>query len=450
MRQLKGKRVLVVGFAKSGAAALRFLLGRGALVTVCDTKPLNELAASSALCAGLKFEYRLGAFDPVLFCQADLIVLSPGVPRISPAVQAALAAGVQVTNEPSLAFEQIHVPIVAVTGSAGKTTTCTLIAAMLQASGRKVYLGGNIGNPLLDLVREETSVDIVVAELSSFQLETVEPFVPAVTLFTPIGHDHLDRYSNAAGYHAAKERLLGFGNASTVAILKVGNAVHERFALAAPGKVVWYSTAPLPSGREGAWFDEVKQRIHLSAEADFLDVNGKLGGMRNRENVASAACAAQAMGASLDGIQRAVDEFGVMAHRMELVREKSGVRFFNDSKSTNAISALSALSSFPAKEIIWIAGGRNKAIDFSPLRDEASRKCKVVVLVGEARVALRQALDGAVPIVEASNFAEAVRLAASHALAGDSVVLSPACASQDMFRDYEERGEIFRKLVFAL
>ncbi len=450
MPEFEGKRALVVGFGKSGAAAVRFLAAEGARITVCDTKTLEQLETTRALCAGLEVEYRLGPFDPDLFRSVDLVVLSPGVPRSLPAVSAALESGVRVTNEPSLAFQRLQAPVIAVTGSAGKTTTCTLIAAMLRASEKNVYLGGNIGTPLLDLVREKTTVDAIVAELSSFQLETVEPFVPAVTLFTPIGHDHLDRYPSAESYHAAKERLLNFGKTSTTAVFKVGNPIHERFSKSAPGRVLWYSTEPLPAGRQGAWFDESTQQVTFVPDRSVVETKGKLGGMLNRENVASAACAARAQGASVEAIQKAVDEFGVMAHRMELVREKAGVRFFNDSKSTNVISATSALSSFPKKEIIWIAGGRNKAIDFAPLRDLASRKCKLVVLIGEARSALRTALEGAVSIVEAKDFPEAVRVAAASAAPGDSVVLSPACASQDMFKDYEDRGETFRRLVQAL
>lgn len=450
MVPLKGKHALVVGLGKSGIAAARFLCAEGARVTVCDTKGADQLRDAQAQCQGLPLEFRGGPFDPAFFQAADLVVLSPGVPRSLPAIQAALAAGVRVTNEPSLGFERITAPVVGVTGSAGKTTTCTLLAAMLRAGGQATFLGGNIGNPLLNLVMSGESCDAVVAELSSFQLETVEPFVPAVTLFAPIAHDHLDRYPDPESYYAAKERLLHFGDSHTAAVLKTGNPIHERFAKSAPGKVFWYGVEPLPAGREGAWYDDKTKSVHFVPGGETVETKDRLGGMLNRENVASAACAARRLGVPVAAIQKSIDDFGAISHRMELVREKDGIRFFNDSKATNVISALSALGSFAGKEVVWIAGGRNKAIDFSPLREEVSRKCKLAVLVGEAKPALREALAGAVSIVEAKDFAEAVRLAAEHATKGDSVVLSPACASHDLFRDYEERGDTFRRLVQSL
>lgn len=450
MGNLRDKQVLVVGFGKSGASAARFLVGEGAKVTVTDRKPREALQVFVDACRDLPVTYELGEHRLESFTNADLIVLSPGVPRASAEIQAALHANVPITNEPSLAFERIRQPVIAVTGSAGKTTTCTLLARMLEAGGKKVFLGGNIGKPLLDLVMSGQDVDYVVAELSSFQLETLKPFVPHVVIFTPIAQDHLDRYPGMDEYVEAKRVLARYAEPTSTVIVSRDNPWHRRFEAGTLATVMHYSKQP-PSAEEnylGAFYRRAEKEIVIGE--GHLSMKSCPAGEKNTENIMAAAIAAAVSGVGLGAVQEVIDGFRGIAHRLEFVRDREGVLFFNDSKATNVISVLNALAQFDDGSVVLLAGGKNKAIDFTPLRDTAQRKCRLVVTFGESGEAMAQTLSTVVPVVRAGKFQEAVEKASREAKRGDNVVLSPACASHDQFKSYEERGDLFKQLVQAL
>jgi UDP-N-acetylmuramoylalanine--D-glutamate ligase len=319
---------------------------------------------------------------------------------------------------------------------------------MLEAGGRKVFLGGNIGTPLLHLVESGEKVDFVVAELSSFQLELVAPFVPMAAVFTPIAQDHLDRYDSMSDYVAAKRRLAEFCETRSTIIFSRENPWHAQIVAGVRGTLFPYSKIPeaLPSG--GAIYYRSEKKIVCGDQV--FDMSRCPAGDKNIENIMAAASTAGVAGISRDAIQTVIDGFQGIAHRLEWVRQCKGVTFFNDSKATNVISVLNALDQFEDQSVVLLVGGKNKSIDFSPLSESVKRKCKLVVAFGEARVALASTLEAVVPVLQADSFRDAVETAASRADSGDNVVLSPACASHDMFANYEERGNLFKSLVGEL
>ena len=376
MENLAGKKALIVGLGKSGAAAARYLVGQGAQVTVTDLKKPEELKTYLDSCADLPLTYELGHHQKETFLGSQLIVLSPGVSRQQPLVAQAAAAGIVLTNEPNLALQKITAPVIAVTGSAGKTTTCTLIARMLEAGGKKVFLGGNIGNPLLNLVMSGEKVDFVVAELSSFQLELVESFTPYAVVYTPIAQDHLDRYKSMEEYVSAKERLAEFCTSSSIAIFSFENSWHAQIAASTRGNILWYATEE-PQGMRGAYYNRADRRIEMLSNK--LSMRACPAGDKNIQNIMAAAMMALLTGVPIESIQATINGFSGIAHRMEFVRRREGVTFFNDSKATNVISVLNALNQFEDNSVVLLAGGKNKAIDFSPLCESVHRKCKLVV-----------------------------------------------------------------------
>ncbi|MEN9722553.1 MAG: UDP-N-acetylmuramoyl-L-alanine--D-glutamate ligase [Pseudomonadota bacterium] len=460
MSRFKGKRILVVGFGKSGVSAARYLSKQGAKVTVTDMKQKTELADSVAACADLKIEYELGRHQSKTFTSAELIVVSPGVALSQKIFEEVRAANVPITNDIEIAATQLEVPLVAVTGTNGKTTTTSLIGEMFKADRREVFVGGNIGKPLLDFYLDEKPASTVVAELSSFQLELADKFTPAVAVFTNIEPDHLDRYPSLEAYAAAKKKLLQLCDRNSFVVLNFDNPTVSQLASEAKGKLMWFSKRnPMSIGGEfaenfcGCYYNASTSRIvaKITGKDEIYDVSTfKLFGEHNKENLMAAICAARAQGVSPAAIQSVIQNFRGVPHRLEFVRKKDGVYFINDSKGTNVMSLQRSLMAFPKNPIILIAGGKDKNMEFSPLADLVRERCKLLILLGEAKEKINRALGDHADTFLVGTFEEAVLLAYQKSRSGDIILLSPGCASFDMFRNFEERGDYFRKLVSQL
>lgn len=459
MLKLKGKKVLVVGLGKSGLSAVQFLLNQGAKVTVSDTKSKTDLSEAIKALDDAKIEWDLGKHTVKVFTSVDLIVLSPGVPtQGNEALTEAKNAGIPIVNDIELAYPFIKSPIVAVTGTNGKTTTTTLISEMLKADGKKVFTGGNIGVPILDLFNQSETPDVVVLEISSFQGECLNEFKPTVAVFTNLEPDHLDRYpAGLESYYEAKTRVIKNADKDTTLVVNMDNDRAHRLADSFAGKVLRFTKRnPMTIGGDlaeqfrGAYLQRPKAIVKIDNREEVLELMlCRLAGDHNRENIMAAAAAAMTVGATKAGVQRVIDTFKGVPHRLEYVRKKDGVSFYNDSKATNVASTIRALNSFFAP-IILIAGGRDKDQDFTPLAELVKKKVKNLILVGESKEKINRMLGDYSETFLVGTFEEAVLISYQKSRTGDVVLLSPACASYDMFRNYEERGDYFKKLVTQL
>ncbi|MDR3605983.1 MAG: UDP-N-acetylmuramoyl-L-alanine--D-glutamate ligase [Oligoflexia bacterium] len=462
MSKYKGKRVLVVGFGLSGVAVAKYMSKQGAKVTVTDAKQRTELMDSINACADLKIEYELGKHNNKTFHTAELIVVSPGVPLNIKPLEEAREKNVPIVSEIDLAAACLNEPVIAVTGTNGKTTTTMLIGEMFKAASKPVYVGGNIGKPLLDYANGDTEpkYDAVVAELSSFQLELSERLVPAVAVFTNLEEDHLDRYPDMAAYTAAKKRLLSVCDRNSYVVLNYDCPNVSKFAEGTAAKLIWFTKQdPISIGGTfaeqfcGAYYRPATRQIitKLNGKEEAYDLTQwKLFGEHNRENLMAAICAARTMGVPQKAIQAVVNSFKGVPHRIEFIRKKDGVFFFNDSKGTNVMSVKRSLAAFNSNSIILIAGGKDKNMDFTPLVDLVRTKCKILILLGEAKEKINRAIGDFAETYLVGTFEEAVLLSYQKSRSGDIILLSPGCSSHDMFRNYEERGEYFRKLVNQL
>ncbi len=461
MSKFKGKKVLVVGFGLSGVAVSRYMAKQGARVIVTDMKQKSELADSVNQCADLKIEYELGRHNNKTFLTVDLIVVSPGVPLNIKPLEEARVAKVPITNEVELAAGALKEPLIAVTGTNGKTTVTTLIGDMFKADNKPIYVGGNIGKPLLNHVTEGGKADAVVAELSSFQLELTQKLVPAVAIFTNLEEDHLDRYPDMAAYADAKKRLLRCCDRNSYVVLNYDDPNVAAFASETPGKIMWFTKRnPIEIGGAfaeqfvGAYYNQETKHLvaKVTGKEETFDLSQlKIYGDHNKENLMAAICAARAMGVSAKAIQTVINTFRGVVHRLEFIRRKDGVYFFNDSKGTNVMSVKRSLAAFgPQNPIILIAGGKDKGMDFAPLVELVRKKCKILILLGEAKEKINRAIGDFAETYLVGTFEEAVLLAFQKSRSGDIILLSPGCASYDMFRNYEERGDYFKKLVNQL
>ena len=446
---LNEKKVLVVGLGRSGLAATRVCADRGARVTVTDRRGPEALAATrAALPAGVVEE--LGGHRAETFAAADLIVLSPGVPEL-PELAAARAANVKVTGEMELGSWFNRGTLVAITGTNGKSTTTTLCGAILKASGSPTFVGGNLGEPLCEAIgtRAADPGGMVVVEASSFQLETAETFQPRVAVFLNVTPDHLDRYPDMEAYAAAKARIFRAQGASDFAVLNENDPLVLRCADGIAAQRITFSTDK-PLSR-GGWIegDALCLRLPGCDLERYPLHNPSLMGRHNQENALAALLASRLCGATPSEARRALHEFRALAHRMELVADAGGVAYYDDSKGTNVGAVTAALSGFP-RPVVLIAGGKDKGGDYAPLASAFARIGRAAVLIGEAADRIAASFALVVPperIVRAKNLEEAVALAAGLAQSGDAVVLSPACSSFDMFRDYAHRAEVFRGAV---
>lgn len=449
----KNKRVLVIGMARSGIAAARLLLKAGALPVLNDSRGAEKLEDTLAELRALGCPLRLGE-DPVpLLREADAVVISPGVPIQAPAVKEAEALGLPLVGELELAFQLARGEMVAVTGTNGKTTTVTLLGEIFKNAGKVTHVVGNIGYPYALAALESRPEDVTVCEVSSFQLESIREFHPRVAAVLNITEDHLNRHGTMAEYIRLKTRIFENQTPQDMAVLNFDDPVLQEMAAGLAGRVAWFSrTQAVPLG---AFIQEGKIVCSLSGEAkpicDCQEV--RIPGPHNLENALAAVCVATAMGVPAPVIRHTLRTFQGVEHRIEFVRTLDGVTYLNDSKGTNVDSTLKAIQTMKAPTVI-ILGGYDKHCDFSPLSQamKASPFMAAAVLIGQTAPQIRQALAavGYSRVLNAATLEEAVVTARQLSHEGGTVLLSPACASFDMFKDYEERGRAFKQIVNQL
>jgi UDP-N-acetylmuramoylalanine--D-glutamate ligase len=446
---LEGKTVAVIGLARSGVAAARLIERLGGRVLASDAAPREAWSPEARRLESPQIKAWSGHPEEA-FRGAELAVVSPGVPLEIPSLAALRARGVPVISELELAFRVMESDVLAITGTNGKTTTTALTGEILRGQLRPVLVGGNIGTPLSERALDFPAAGIVVAETSSFQLEATQTFRPRVATVLNLAPDHLDRHGTYARYVEAKRRIFANQTEADCAVLNaddpdtVGLAGHTR------ARVLWFSRQrPLDHGvfvRDG-WV-VAKLNGHAEPVAPVAEIT--LRGAHNVENVLAATAMAMWTGMEPATIRKGIAMFRGVAHRIERVHDARGVTFYNDSKGTNVASTIKALESFP-EPVILIAGGKGKGQDFAPLAAAARGRVRNAVLIGVDRDQIRRALHGAGVATEyAESMEEAVRLASRHARIGDVVLLSPACASFDMFQNYEHRGEVFKDAVRRL
>jgi UDP-N-acetylmuramoylalanine--D-glutamate ligase len=434
MRKLEGRKVVVVGMARSGAAAIRLLRRHGAVVRAVDEKPKGEME-------GVTVEPQTEA----AFRDAELVVLSPGVPADLDLLAPVRARGVPVIGELELAAPFLQGPNIGITGSNGKTTTTALTGHILRESGIACQVGGNIGTAPAEMVETSRPGQWNVLELSSFQLETIQTFHAPVAACLNVTQNHLDRHHTFENYANAKARVFENQVAEDLAVLNADDPVTVTFAGRTRAKKFWFSGTHQVSG---AWLDGEVIRMD---GGELLNVNElRLLGRHNFENVMAAALMAERAGAGLLQIANAAATFAPVEHRLEFVGEIDGVAYYNDSKATSVDATLKAIDAFPGG--LWIIlGGKDKDSDFSVLRDPLRAKARAALLIGAAAPKIaRQLGDASVPVLQCGTLAAAIDKASRSAVAGHTVLLAPACASFDQFDNFEHRGRVFKDLVNAL
>jgi UDP-N-acetylmuramoylalanine--D-glutamate ligase len=442
MKKLSGKTVVIVGLGESGVAAAELARKLGAEVVASDSAPHDKLSPEARALADQGVRIEAGAHPVSLLRRADIVVVSPGVPPL-PVLDEAQAAGVDVVGELEFASRFVESPIVAIGGTNGKSTTTSLVHAMLVEAGKRAFVGANFGVPLSRAAGEP--FDVLVLEVSSFQMERAPTFHPCVAALLNITDDHLDRYPSFDAYAAAKGNMFVNQGVEDAAVVPKGDSLAAREARRGEGRRISFG----PGGDIGidesgtAIVDRLRDHRYPLAEI-------RLRGAHNLLNVAAAVACASEAGAPREAILRALAKFEGLAHRTAFVAEWSGVRYYDDSKGTNVGAAVAALKGLSEARVVLIAGGRDKHGAYGPLAEELKHKGRGLVLIGEAADRMASETKGAVPQARAPSMAEAVALAASMAEPGDAVLLSPACSSFDMFRDYKDRGDAFVREVRAL
>jgi UDP-N-acetylmuramoylalanine--D-glutamate ligase len=446
--ELNNKRVLVVGLGKSGVASALFLKSRGARVTVSDTKSGDELRNEIPALLDHGITVETGGHGERTFHGQDLIVVSPGVPFDAPLLQQARSLGEPVIGEIELAARFLPGPIVAITGSNGKTTTTTLTGEILTAGELPVLVAGNIGTPAISLADRVTPETYVVLEVSSFQLETIQSFHPKLAVVLNVTPDHLDRHKTFETYADTKARIFENQRGDDFAVLNQDDPTCVAMAARTDAQVFWFSRQK--EVKQGAWVRDGNILFRNGSEQrEIMKVSEiALKGAHNLENVLSAVCAGALMGCAPGKIRQAVRDFKAVEHRLEFVASIRGVDYYNDSKATNVDAAIKALESFPAN-IHLILGGKDKGSDYSVLNDLLKQRVKRVYTIGAAAEKIESQIKN-VEVVHAETLENAIRKASAAAEAGDVVLLAPACASFDQFKNYEERGRVFKEIVQRL
>ncbi len=448
-----GTRALVVGAARSGIAVAEYLLARGASVVLTDVKAESQLSAAVGSLRSMAPEgrlvFELGAHREESFTDCDMVVVSPGVPLSLHFLERSRRAAIPVLAEVELAFRHLKGRIIGITGSNGKTTTTVLVDEMLRGAGLKCHAAGNVGKPLISLVPASTAEGLYSVELSSFQLEGIDRFRPAIAALLNLTPDHMDRYAAFEAYVEAKCRIFMNQGPGDFAVLNADDAATRDVVSQVKSERMYFSrlgTIDLGSFVRGG---RVVYRDG-SSERDLFPVGDiQLRGDHNLQNVLAASTIAILAGAPHGSLCEVVRRFRGVEHRLEWVAEIDGVEYYNDSKATNVDATVKSLQAFTGG-VHLIAGGRDKGADFAILRDQVRGRVRQAVLIGEAAPKLRDALADAVPTIEATDMAEAVGICRRNAEAGDVVLLAPACASFDMFENYEHRGRAFKEIVSAL
>lgn len=438
---VKNKKVTVVGLARTGVASANLLIRRGAKVIVTDSKKERELSSVIKQIDG-DFKGVWGGHNEKDFVEADFIMLSPGVPRSIPPVQMALEKGIPVLSDIELAYRLNPTPIIGITGTNGKTTTTAMIGHIFRETGWDVFVGGNIGMAVADEVDRKRKFWIL--ELSSFQLESIDEFRPTIGVLLNISPDHLDRYPSYEKYVSCKKRLFARQTKQDYAILNADDPLCASVETA--GKRYLFSKSGFPVQgirlENGSLISTVGDQTEPVCRVEDLQIRGD----HNYENAMAAALAARLAGLEWKAISKSLKTFPGVEHRLEECGLIDGVRYVNDSKATSVAALITALTSFEGR-VHLIAGGRDKGLDFSPLQPHMEKKVSTLILIGEAADKIEKSLYGFSPIIRAGNLKNALDQARARARRGDVILLSPACASFDMFEDYEHRGREFKRLV---
>lgn len=468
----KDKYILVAGLGRSGISAATFFKRNGYNVIATDINPQRKESVQIRELEALGIKTEIGFHNIETFENAQMIVVSPGISLDGEHFQRAIEKGIPIRGEMDIAAEHIKEPIVAITGTNGKTTVTTLISEMLKCSGLKVFIGGNIGTPLIEYFNQigddkikdlgksandanDKTFDVVVAEVSSFQLDTAKNFSPDVAVLLNITEDHMNRYPDFKAYEDSKWSIFSSQNERCHAI--INSRIKGVMNHASKGAIS--SNIKADSFNEKSRLSNIKSKIHLfnTDDEQFSDQKrlSKLKGRHNQENIEASIIAALCGGASMEGVERALKSFKGLPHRIEYVATVKGVEFYNDSKGTNTDATARAIESFDAQKqfesnTILIMGGQDKNMDFSVLKEWVKGRIKLIVLMGEAKDKIYSALLGSCDMVFADNMRHAVNLSFSYAQSGDIVLLSPACASFDMYGSYTERGDDFVKQVKGL
>src|SRR3990167_4663257 len=457
---VKNKNVLVVGLARSGVSAANLLYKLGANVTGTDEKGEDALSDNvKKLEKGISL--KLNGHDSVNINGIDLTIISPGVPWDSPFLNKIREKGIRLMSEVEFAFQHINAPLIVITGTNGKTTTTTLTGEILKKGGKKVFVGGNIGNPLCEEVLSGGKSEIVLSEISTFQTEGIETFKPYISVILNITPDHFDRHEDMDEYIELKKRVFINQDENDYIVLNLDDDITAGLSTEGRGKKIFFSR--LKEVENGAFVRGDKIIFRQPPYSPFLkgDTGGcreetvcslkdlKLIGVHNIENTLASVAISGICGISGKIMKDAISEFKGIKHRMELVREIRGVRFINDSKGTNVGATVKSLQSFN-EPIILIAGGKDKGSDYLPLKGLIEERVKFLILIGDAKKKIAKNLNGFKNRIEADTLENAVKEGYKRAKSGDIVLLSPACASFDMFRDYEDRGEQFKEIVNRL
>jgi UDP-N-acetylmuramoylalanine--D-glutamate ligase len=442
-----GGKAVVVGLGKSGLAAVRYLRQQGLLVAVSEHRQQITAAEQTVLDqCGAALE--TGGHTEAFFAAADLVVVSPGVPMDLPVLTAARNHGVPVLGELALAAGRIPVPVIAVTGSNGKTTVTSLLGQLLRSSSKKVFVGGNIGTPVLDFLREPGAAEAAVLELSSFQLDAAGTFRPEIGLLLNLSPDHIDRHGSFANYAAAKLKLFAWQEPGDTAVIGMDDPQIAARTVPGAGHVLGFGMQSGSRAKVEGQQVRLEPGFAPDGAAEIYELAGtRLSSLVNVYNAAAAVLAARAFGCSIEGIQAGLAEYQPPLHRMTPAGEINEVHFINDSKATNIGAVQAALAGFK-KDVILIAGGRNKGGDFTELVPSLQKHVRQAVLIGEAGSELAVAAQAAgIKHQFAESMDEAVRISFAAAQPGDTVLLAPACASFDMFDNYEHRGREFMRCV---
>jgi UDP-N-acetylmuramoylalanine--D-glutamate ligase len=459
---LQGKRVVVVGMAQTGVALAKFCARRGAAVTVTDSKPMDRLAEAAAALAGVDVRWEVGGHVLASFTEADLVVMSPGVPTL-PEMTAARAAGVEVIAEIELAFRFLDpaAVLVAITGTNGKSTTTALTGALCAASGRPSFCGGNLGNmPMIDAVDHpaNTPGGLVVVEVAAFMLENCTSFAPRVGVLTNVTEDHLDRFGTMERYAEMKGRIWDRQGAEDVAVANAADEWTMRETAGVRSRVLTFDSRKGADTTAGAVLSADRRELVLrgvpgaAGEERFPTSDLVIVGNHNMENAMCAYLSARAVGVSIEAVRTGARSYRPLPHRMELVGDKGDIYYYDDSKGTNVASVAASVRGFP-RPLVLVAGGVDKGGSYRPMLEALADVCKGMILIGKAAPLIRAAAaDFGVPypVVDATDMHDAVRRATELCVAGDAVVLSPACASYDMFQNFGHRGRVFRDAVSAV
>jgi len=436
----KNKKVTVVGAGKSGCSAARLLAREGKKALLFDER---EMERPSSLPPSVRFQS--GGWDEADLLSADLVVVSPGVPLARLPLAQLKKKGISVISEIELAASRLSAPILAITGTNGKSTTTSLLGEILKAAGWRVFVGGNLGTPLSEATSEKW--DFIVVELSSFQLEGIQHFRPGIAALLNLSPDHLDRYPDALAYRSAKWRVFENQKKKDKSLLNWDDPDSHPPEIS--GERLYFSRNQ--ALKRGVYLEDKAVISSLFGDPEEICTLSSMEMKRHfpLENLLAASAMALLCGCSAEGIAKALKAFKGLPHRMEFIRETHGVRYINDSKGTNVGAVKKSLEGLN-QPVILIAGGRDKGSDFSALRAIVDKKVKQLILIGEAKDKMGRAFSGQVPLEKSDSLEAALRRAVALAKEGDVVLLSPGCASFDMFRNYQERGDAFKKAVGGL